>query len=157
MLCDACKKREAVFHTVQQVNGLRAEVHLCAHCHRMLAGEGISDLTGTLFSDFAMMFGERNVTRKVCKKCGTTEEEFLSTGYLGCERCYETFSAVTMPRIAQMQQGTRHIGKRPVKQEQSPEDEYNRLSAELKKAVEIEDYERAARIQAQLRALRENQ
>ena len=157
MLCDACKKREATFHTIQQVNGLRAEVHLCAHCHQLLAEEGISDLTGALFSDFASVFGEHRKVVRACKRCGTTQEEFLSTGYLGCEHCYEAFMGVAMPRIAQMQQGTTHVGKRPTKKAKTAKDEYTRLSIELKKAVEIEDYERAGKIQAQLRSLRENQ
>ena len=24
-----------------------------------------------------------------CSKCGTTEEEILETGFVGCEKCYE--------------------------------------------------------------------
>lgn len=32
MLCDACKKREAVVHIVKIEDGQRTDVHLCATC-----------------------------------------------------------------------------------------------------------------------------
>lgn len=32
MLCDACKKREAVVHIVKIEDGQRTDVHLCAAC-----------------------------------------------------------------------------------------------------------------------------
>ena len=34
MLCDQCKKREAVVHIAKIENGRRTELHLCAECAR---------------------------------------------------------------------------------------------------------------------------
>ena len=34
MLCDQCKKREAVVHITKIENGRRTELHLCAECAR---------------------------------------------------------------------------------------------------------------------------
>ena len=34
MLCDACKKREAVVHIVKIEDGQRTDVHLCAAARR---------------------------------------------------------------------------------------------------------------------------
>ncbi|MGN1200991.1 MAG: hypothetical protein ACI4R8_01820 [Candidatus Caccovivens sp.] len=32
------------------------------------------------------------MNNEVCSKCGTTAEEILQTGFVGCEKCYELLS-----------------------------------------------------------------
>ena len=90
----------------------------------------------------------------MCAECGTTEEEFLNTGYVGCENCYKEFANLILPRVSQMQQGLVHVGKMPAVAAATAEGEYARLKAELKKAVDAEDYERAAKINLKLKKLK---
>lgn len=76
MLCDACKKNEATYHTIKQFNGIKTETHLCADCRRKLVSAGKSDFANAFFSDFSSVFGAAAAKKRVCRTCGTTEEEF---------------------------------------------------------------------------------
>ena len=155
MLCDACKKNEATYHTIKQFNGIKTETHLCADCRRKLVSAGKSDFANAFFSDFSSVFGAAAAKKRVCRKCGTTEEEFLTSGYVGCEKCYNEFANLILPRVSQMQQGIIHVGKTPASAASTPESEYARLKEELKRAVDIEDYSRAAKINMKLKKLRD--
>lgn len=153
MLCDACKKREATYHTIKQYNGIKTETHLCSECRRKLISE--SGGAGGLFSELSALFGgQEKAAGAVCPKCGTTREEFLSTGFVGCEQCYKAFASAIEPRLDRLQSGSVHTGKRPGKAASTPAGEYERLKAELKRAVDAEDYERAAKINLRLKQLR---
>ena len=91
----------------------------------------------------------------VCESCGTTHQEFKKGGRLGCEACYHVFRPVLDPLLDGMHAGTQHLGKIPsgsesrVKFEQSVED----LKKQLLKAIEDEDFESAAELRDQLKAL----
>ena len=156
MLCDDCKTNEATFHSIRRINGVKTETHLCAECQKkhgyeMLPISGLGDIFGT-FNDF---FGDSLLPSSVCESCGTTSEDFLSTGYVGCEHCYDQFNRLILPRLQQMQQKIQHTGKQPG-QNEKPLSEYDRLKCELDKAIEIEDYEKAGQINEQLKKLKEN-
>ncbi len=158
MLCDICKKNEATYHTITTINGVSSQAHLCAECRKklLLSGEtNGSSFSPSLFSAFSSAPVRRR--RIVCPVCGLTEEEYNRTGYLGCERCYEVFAPLLTPRIARIQDGEEHIGKRPLSvgdEVKSARDEYASLQAELKKAVDEEEYELASKIKKKLQELR---
>ena len=40
MLCDVCKKQEAVVHITKIENGQRTDMHLCAECAKKLGALG---------------------------------------------------------------------------------------------------------------------
>lgn len=108
----------------------------------------------------------------VCPECGMSYARFRESGLLGCERCYEAFR-VPLGELLQDRQGAEsHWGgsfsdfadiavpqmieeraARSVSDRQSPAD-VARLERELSKAVDAEDYERAANIRDMLAALR---
>ena len=90
----------------------------------------------------------------ICPFCGTNESDVFRSGFLGCEHCYELFLPIFSDKILNLKRATKHCGKRPVEVAFTVQDEYSRLNAELKKAVKVEDYQRAAAIQAQMRSLR---
>ena len=91
----------------------------------------------------------------VCESCGTTHQEFKKGGRLGCEACYHVFRPVLDPLLDGMHAGIQHLGKIPsssesrVKFEQSVDD----LKKQLVKAIEDENFESAADIRDQLKAL----
>lgn len=151
MLCDECKKNEAVYRTVNKYNGKRTEVNLCADCRRAkLHGErNVKKSTSPLIS-------ERKPEIKICTSCGTTLAEFEKSGYVGCEFCYSAFGKEIDERLPKMRQGSSHVGKSPSKEASTPEREYERVNAELRKAVAAEDYDRATQLTARLKELRNN-
>ena len=117
-----------------------------------------------------------------CPHCGLRLEEFRRTGLLGCPHCYRHFHTALEPRIRKIQAGLKHQGHRPTRpaetgpgenqqviltegqgssgtseraQELDLEATRKRLKAEQQEAVQQEDYERAAQLRDQLRALEE--
>jgi uvrB/uvrC protein len=157
MLCDDCGKNQATYHEIRKINGRTAQVHLCEQCRRkhgydVLPLSGMGDILGS-FNEF---FGAPGIEDATCEYCGTNINDFLGTGYLGCEHCYDRFSRSILPQLRQMQRKVQHVGKIPGKKSSEPVSEYARLKAELDKAVEAEDYEKAGRINEQLKKLKEN-
>ena len=93
MLCDECGKNQATYHEIRKINGRRTEVHLCDACRRkngydVLPVSGMGDVFGS-FDEF---FGNGMREDETCEFCGTNIRDFLETGYLGCEHCYDKFS-----------------------------------------------------------------
>lgn len=110
----------------------------------------------------------------VCPTCGTTYEQFIKDSKFGCADCYKVFDLLIGDNIRQLQGSGEHHGKHPkyisgdipqqVKEdleesisEAVPESEYLDklidLRRLLKKAVEDEDFEDAARIRDEIREI----
>ena len=158
MLCDDCKKNQATYHSIKKINCVSTEKHLCYECHMKQAEKdmGFSDI-GELFSGFKNLFGlptHRSVAR--CSKCGTTADEFLDTGFVGCPNCYNDLSSVIMPVVSKVQNDTRHVGKTPDGGNKGNEAaaEYEELRRQLDLAIESERYEDASVIRDRMRNLR---
>ena len=112
------------------------------------------------FSDFQELFNGfdvypvyRNEIR--CKKCGTSYSHFQKSGKLGCSECYKTFSIPLEATLRQIHSNSEHKGKIPLSQsfELSKKRKAEELKAEIAKAVNCEDYERAAELHKELKNL----
>lgn len=111
-----------------------------------------------LFSDF--LFNGFDVTPsfreiKTCPKCGRSFQDFRRTGKLGCGECYETFYSSLASTVKQMQGVFEHTGKIPSHSadELKRKRRYETLKKELSKAVAEENYEEAAKLHKELKAL----
>ena len=157
MLCDDCKKRQATYHEVTEVNGYRTDVHLCEECMRKRGYKTDMSVFDSFFNGFGFddFFALPSSTRSraVCSKCGKSLEEFTRTGLLGCENCYDEFASYILPHLNQTQAKVLHVGKKPGKKEKKVNPEYEKLKKELSAAVEAEEYEKAAQIQAKIKEM----
>ena len=109
---------------------------------------------GSLWNDMlgapsATMLG----TERKCPTCGMTESELRRTGRVGCPDCYNTFSDILNPYVQKIHGATRHIGAAPAAPEQPKADPVAELKAQLKAAVENEEYEQAARLRDEIRRM----
>lgn len=160
MKCDACGLRDALIHVRQlQKNGFQ-ELHLCEECaqERGFIREEDSEISaGDLLAGLLAgpATGSGTPTPATCPSCGLAVAEFRKRGRAGCATCYETFGDDVKRILAQMAPRPRHAGKLPREQQAAPRDSEDReeLAAELRAAVEGEDYERAARLRDRLRDL----
>lgn len=114
------------------------------------------------FADFFDSFDSFDVSPKfvevkTCPKCGRSYQDFRKTGRLGCGECYETFYAPVATTIKQMHSTVSHTGKIPshCADELKRKKKYETLKKELSKAVAREDYETAARLHKEIKALGE--
>ncbi len=171
MKCGKCGKNEATMHYKETINGVTKEIHLCQECaesenlafgnmagfwsdpfHSFL-GSGFGDIWGQLLSNpVPALIGEE----RRCPSCGLTESELRETGRVGCPECYNTFADILNPYVKKVHGATRHIGSAPVQQKQPTENPVEKLKAELKEAVEKEEYERAASLRDEIKRLESN-
>jgi len=165
MLCESCHQNEASVHLTQVVDGKVEKCHLCEACAAEkgidvhadpmdLSGimENIKDELAHLKDDLAP---SQAPGASVCPVCGMTRKEILKKGRLGCEHCYDCFGAEMLPVVVSMQHSDQHLGKVPKRSSARMKTsvETIRLRRELDKAVAGENYERAAQLRDQIKAL----
>lgn len=162
MKCQSCGERPAVIHFKEVVDGRSQEMHLCESCaddkgfHLVIEQNKLS-----LVNQFVWMAenlypeSAAKVGAVQCERCGIRFSTFARTGRLGCPKCYEAFAS-QMPTILRRIHGaTRHKGRGPagLPPATSGERTVERLRIELARAIEREEFERAAEIRDDLRQL----
>lgn len=152
MLCQSCKNKEAAFHYVSNVNGQVTEAHLCHECAGKLGYDLGFKAVNYFDSALSNFVGghQQKASEPVqhCPLCGASQNDIAKTGKVGCAQCYATFSSMLMPFIKRIHGNTEHVGKIPasagagLKLKRELED----LKQELKAAVDLQEYENAARL-----------
>ena len=165
MLCQHCQKNEATTHIKTNINGKIAEYRLCSECAQELGYGGMfpdftADFGGMLGSFLSAALPARSGAAR-CPECGSTMNDIKKIGKVGCANCYDLFFSELMPTIRSIHGNTEHIGKHPVieytenHEDQKPTDEkrdkIESLRAELKQAIEDENFERAAQLRDEIK------
>ncbi len=174
MLCQDCNQNESTVHLTQIVNNKKLVLNLCKDCAEKRGFHSpfehmpfpLAELvTGMVGSKAAPSKGGRKSTKvKKCPSCGMTFEDFGKSGRLGCGQCYRTFHLEMTDLLRKIHGSPRHRGKgvaaetvrvksesnRPIKEGVREE---TRLREELRKAIENEEFEKAASIRDQIRSL----
>ena len=91
-----------------------------------------------------------------CSFCGLTFKDFRETGRLGCPHCYATYAPHLEKLLRRVHGGTRHVGMIYLPPDPSASDMERRLDGlrrRLNRAVESEDFERAAELRDEIRSL----
>lgn len=160
MLCQNCGKHEATTHIKRIVNGEAAEAHLCADCAKALGyssvfpdfGFNFADMLGSFFNEPTVGALSNGVVR--CEKCGSTFNDIVRSGKIGCSDCYRTFYDKLLPSLERIHGRTHHEGK---KANAAPEikkvDRLGELKTELQKAVEEQKYEQAAKLRDEIKKM----
>jgi protein arginine kinase activator len=161
MLCVNCSEREATIHLTQIVDNEMSTFHLCETC---AAEKGLSPslgaeatpLTGFLAQMGKEGAGEAGLAPGSCAGCGLTLAEFRRTGRLGCAQCYGQYGSHLRALLRRLHGGTQHVGKVFLPRDAARSDQAARLASlrrSLQRAVDGEDFERAAMLRDQIREL----
>ncbi|HVK57481.1 MAG TPA: UvrB/UvrC motif-containing protein, partial [Candidatus Kapabacteria bacterium] len=160
MLCDICKKNVATVHLTQMVEGKTKKVDLCEACSKE---KGVDDPTGFSLADLLLGLGAAQEIEQAsaggeikCPHCGFTQADFKKAGRLGCSECYKVFAEGLESLLKTMHKGTKHVGKVPqvFRQTQDLADKLKSLQKKLEKAISNEDFETAATLRDEVKALR---
>jgi protein arginine kinase activator len=160
MLCDICKKNVATVHLTQMVEGKTKKVDLCEACSKE---KGVDDPTGFSLADLLLGLGAAQEIEQAsaggeikCPHCGFTQADFKKAGRLGCSECYKVFAEGLESLLKTMHKGTKHVGKVPqvFRQSQDLADKLKGLQKKLEKAIANEDFETAATLRDEVKALR---
>jgi protein arginine kinase activator len=155
MKCDNCSK-QATVHLTEIRSGKKIEKHLCEAC--AAASEGVPTSKGAhtpineLLTNFVMAHsGLQKEMGTTCEHCGITWAEFRQHGLFGCEHDYDLFEKDLTPLLQRAHENeTHHKGKVPTRTggtgvpRKRKTVDMSKLKKELQRAVENEDYERAA-------------
>lgn len=164
-LCEICGESGAVVHLTQVVNSETKTFHLCEGC---AAQKGIQasvsgSPTNLHLADFLAKMGGDDLPLSgssqedvSCPFCGLSTSDFREIGRLGCPQCYPTFEEYLRGLLRRIHGGTHHVGKVYLPPDPSASEREKRLTAlrkKLERAVEAEDFERAADIRDEIRTL----
>ena len=152
MLCEECGERQAEVVRTTVINGESTSRHLCREC---LKKYQTGDLQSVLAAVLSAMAEKKQVPEITCPRCGETYAEFQKTGMLGCAECYAAFRRELTPLITRVQGRTQHAGRRPPvsEEEQARQTRMEALRAQMEAAVAEENFEEAARLRDELRAI----
>ena len=186
MLCDNCGKREANVRYRENINGKVRELNLCEECSQKL---GIGQMDFNMPIDFSSFLGGfmddlmtpeimpmfNSLKKLTCNNCGSTFDDIINTGRVGCKDCYSVFEDRLDPIIKKLQGSNRHVGrigkiidskidskngKVENKEEKASEAKDNKeqsklekLQENLKAAIKEERYEDAAKIRDEIKKL----
>jgi len=160
MVCDNCGSGEAVIHLTQIVDNEMTTCHLCDKCAAAKGLETGSENPNFPLTDFLAQMGEEpsepDLPGDRCSFCGLTFAQFRETGRLGCPHCYATFEGHLKKLLRRIHGGVQHVGKVYLPPDPSASERQKRLEGlrrKLERAVDTEDFERAAELRDQIRAL----
>jgi len=160
MVCDSCGSTNATVHLTEIINGNVREIHLCEECARKKTAEFNQEFSlADFFSELVNLDLPANNTPAksvACSRCGMTYVEFKKIGRVGCESCYSAFRDYIYPLLQKIHGGTRHKGKVPkalCHPQAAAEERLAELKAHLERAVQLEEYETAARIRDEIKSI----
>lgn len=166
MLCQICGKNPATVHFTEIHDNQMSEIHVCERCAEekgMQASAAqhkfeIADLLAGMVDKMTQTDEER-VGRVQCPRCGMLYSNFKETGRLGCAECYTAFQFQLRPLLRRIHGDTRHRGKHPTRggEGAARTRQIQRMHDELQRAVEREDFERAATLRDEIRRLEAEQ
>jgi protein arginine kinase activator len=156
MLCDSCGKEPAKIHYKEVKDDETTEFHLCEKC----AGEKGIQISPpkesfSMSNILAGMADEVGSDMTRCEACGLAYKEFRESGRLGCSDCYSTFKEQLKPLLRRIHGSNIHTGKSPRSSQGVFEKrrEIENLKVELRRAVESEEFEKAADIRDKIKDL----
>lgn len=172
MICQNCQQKTAIRHIHYVRNGIVRDIYLCNECANSHAFKSIYE--NDIFKIMSSFLNEGAVNFKPavkCECCGSDFETIRKTGKVGCGNCYKVFYEELSPIISRVHGNTLHVGKKPadstdsqsVAQSESQsepkietkEQKIVQLKNEMAKAVKAEDFEKAAELRDEIKALEE--
>jgi protein arginine kinase activator len=144
-------------HLTDIVNGQKKELHLCQSCaeKQQLVQKDELHLPAIVQALIGQHIGQLTdeLSRLTCPTCGIKYMEFRAEGRLGCPHDYAVFRAGLEPLLERIHRSIRHVGKVPRRRRQTAgkDGELIELRQRLRRAVEREAYEDAARLRDVIR------
>jgi protein arginine kinase activator len=154
--CQSCNK-PATVHLTDIVNGKKREVHLCQGCaeKQQILKQQELNLSAILQTVIGQHIGQPTdeLSRLACPSCGVKYMEFKAEGRLGCPHDYAVFRDPLLPLLEKIHRATRHKGKVPpnAARHAARQAELMELRQKLRRAVDAEAYEEAARLRDQIK------
>lgn len=163
MLCQRCLKNSAAIRYAEVIDGQVTQMHLCKRC--------LAEVQEGAGGGFELAGRNPTISRKqkvrmrrdplqsleTCRSCGTDLDEVMYSGRVGCSICYDSFGEQLEGLLEELHTTAFHRGKVP-----RIDDNRARVRADLqskrsllRSALKVENYEEAATLRDEIRALEE--
>lgn len=161
-VCDICGSRKAIVHLTQIENNQMSTSHLCKKCAAAKGVEGPGEAATLPLSNFLAQLGDEPgskpsaATAEACSFCGLAFADFREAGRLGCPHCYTAFEDYLRGLLRRVHGSTQHVGKVYLPPDPSASDVQKQLELlryKLQRAVDCEDFERAAELRDRIRMM----
>lgn len=163
MLCQICQKKQATTHIKSILNGEVTEYDLCPECAKKMGYGNIfadmsSDFSSLLGSFFGMGKEQVLPSSKRCPTCGSSFSDIARSGKVGCADCYSVFYEKLLPTIRRIHGNTEHIGKaaESAGEQNRIQNEVEELKSQLQKAIDAQEFEKAAELRDKIKELEDN-
>lgn len=147
----------AIVHLTQVVNDQSSTQYLCKACAE---AKGITTEPAQEFdvSDFLAQLGDQEPSAveqvESCSFCDLSFDDFKKTGRLGCPHCFTSFDTNLRRLLNRIHGATQHVGKVYLPPDPAAEDVDRRIDGlrrSLQRAIDTEDFERAAVLRDEIR------
>lgn len=159
MKCDICHDKEAIVF-IRQVQGSAVnELHLCTDCARnrgFSANESKIEMSlGNLLSGLVDTTLNQNAKNRACTVCGHLLKDIIENKRAGCPECYVHFNKEILSKLRSEGIEGEYTGSLPKQLASFKSSLTDRmmLQSKLEKAINEEDYEKAAVYRDRLRVL----
>ena len=165
MICERCKKNTATVFYEENINGQKRSYSLCSECASeintsdSISGvfpfSGFGGIHDQIFAGLFGINGTQAKKSKTCPFCSATFSDLQKNGKAGCPKCYDTFAEELKNTIGSIHGNVKHIGRAPskFKKNREKEDLLKKLREQLKDAVSDENFELAASLRDQIKAI----
>ena len=161
MKCEQCGSLDAVVHLTQIVNNEMSTHHLCHKCAAEKGLQGSEDpssnhLLALIDKVSSGLPDASHMEATQCGFCDLTFGEFRKTTRLGCPQCYEAFGSQLPQLLRRIHGSDSHTGKIYLPPDPSASEMEKRLEGlrrKLERAVQVEDFERAADLRDEIDSL----
>jgi protein arginine kinase activator len=166
MLCDTCQENVATVHLTEIVNKQKNELHLCEGCARdkgvcIQSGVDVPTESAAILKPPSAPLARRGdeLSSLSCPVCGMTFSRFRSSGRLGCANDYVAFRRGLLPLLEKIHGSAEHKGRVPTQVSERLErrKKVSELREELNRAIQAEEYERAATLRDRIYAIEETE
>lgn len=144
----------ATVHVTDLIHKKMREMHICEACAREknVVPAAPADMNVQALLELVLGGAKSDAADVNCPECGIHYSHFRNQGRLGCPHDYAAFHDLLTPLLERVHNdATRHVGKVP--RRRARQARRAEMEADLRAAVRAEQYEAAAKLRDDIRAL----
>lgn len=164
MNCERCNENPANVRLTQVINNIKTELNVCEKCaaemQQQTWGFGSEYNLQKFLSGLMGHEPMTNISKRKsisCPQCGMRDIQLAKGGLVGCAHCYDTFKNQVLPLIKRIHGTMQHVGKVPERSggKAKINKKIRDLQTKMRSAIENEEFEEAATLRDEIRALEE--